>query len=191
MLFRSLGVAINAEHTVTFIGNKRGLFTGAAPAFTGAVHYRDLQVPADIYQVRQATCRKLDLTALYSLLPARSALTHKGQCGHVLAVGGDHGTAGAIAMACAAAARVGSGLISAATRPAHVSAIVGSMPEVMVHGVSNKQELEQLLPRASVLAVGPGLGQGSWAEQLMQTVDAAEGPRVLDADALKIGRAHV
>jgi NAD(P)H-hydrate epimerase len=44
---------------------------------------------------------------LRALLPPRRANTHKGESGHVLCVGGNHGSGGAIAMAAeAACARV-------------------------------------------------------------------------------------
>ena len=40
------GVAVKATATTTFIGVKRGLLTGRAPALVGSLSYSDLQVPA-------------------------------------------------------------------------------------------------------------------------------------------------
>ncbi len=181
-----LGVTINAQHTVSFIGNKRGLFTASGPARTGTVHFADLGVPADIYVRQAAGCRRLQLNRLHQLLPPRSILAHKGDCGHLLAIGGDAGTAGAVSMAAEAAARVGAGLVSVATRYEHVAIIVARTPEVMAHGINSGNELAELLDRPGVFAIGPGLGQGGWAEQLLQTLDGAHGIRVLDADALNM-----
>ena len=45
----ALGAAVRAEVTVTFIGLKQGLFTGAGPDHCGAVVFEDLQVPVEIY----------------------------------------------------------------------------------------------------------------------------------------------
>jgi NAD(P)H-hydrate epimerase len=56
----------------------------------------------------------------------------------------------------------------------------------MAHGVEARGELEALLDRASAVAVGPGLGQGAWAEQLLQCVTGTRLPLVLDADALNL-----
>ncbi len=55
-------------------------------------------------------------------LPARPFNAHKGQFGHVLIVGGDRGTGGAVLLGAEAALRCGAGLVSVATRPEHVPA---------------------------------------------------------------------
>ncbi|KKL57773.1 hypothetical protein LCGC14_2232030, partial [marine sediment metagenome] len=44
----ALGVAIEADVTVTFIGLKQGLLTGRGAALCGELIYNDLSVPADI-----------------------------------------------------------------------------------------------------------------------------------------------
>jgi len=56
----------------------------------------------------------------------------------------------------------------------------------MVSGVVSGQELEPLLERPGTLAVGPGLGQTPWSEQLLQQVAASQLPAVMDADALNL-----
>lgn len=187
---RVLADAVFAEHTISFIGLKRGLLTGAAPDYTGSLHFADLSVPKSVFDsiIEQgaAACERLDLASLKQSLPARKATAHKGHFGHVMITGGDSGMAGATAMASQAACRIGAGLISCATRPEHISAIVSRNPEVMVHGVISGQEIEPLLPRASVVVVGPGLGQGSWGEQLLQKVAKLSVPLVVDADALNL-----
>ncbi|MEE8059547.1 MAG: NAD(P)H-hydrate dehydratase [Pseudomonadales bacterium] len=181
-----LGEAVYAEHTVSFIGLKQGLLTGAGPDYTGRLHYADLSVPERVFKQVAASAERLDLNALKSLLPPRQATAHKGQFGHLMVTGGDSGMAGAAAMASQAACRVGAGLISCATRPEHISAIVSRCPEVMVHGVISGQEIEPLLALATVVVIGPGLGRGSWGEQLLQQVFTLSVPLVVDADALNI-----
>ena len=61
-----------------------------------------------------------------------------------------------------AALRCGAGLVSVATRPEHVSAGLARLPETMWLGVSSANQLMGVLERASVLVVGPGLGQAAW-----------------------------
>ena len=56
----------------------------------------------------------------------------------------------------------------------------------MASGVGGPQELEPLLQRASVIALGPGLGQRAWGHALWHTAIAAGKPMVLDADALNL-----
>ena len=181
-----LGDAVRAQQTVSFIGLKQGLLTGAGPDYTGDLHFSDLSVPSSVLASAAVSSQRLDLSQLKTVLPARQSTAHKGQFGHVMVTGGDSGMAGAAAMASQSVCRVGAGLISCATRPEHITAIVSRCPEVMVHGVISGQEIEPLLERASVVVIGPGLGQRSWGEQLLQKVFALDVPLVVDADALNI-----
>jgi ADP-dependent NAD(P)H-hydrate dehydratase / NAD(P)H-hydrate epimerase len=183
---RVLGSAVKAHHTVSFIGLKQGLLTGSGPDYTGTVHFNDLSVPEQIYDQVDSHAVRLDLSVLASKLAKRTKGAHKGHFGHVWIAGGDSGMAGAALMSSHAACRVGAGLISCATRPEHISAMVSRCPEVMVHGVISGQEVEPLLASATVIVVGPGLGMGPWGEQLLQKVMQLPVPLVVDADALNI-----
>ena len=106
--------------------------------------------------------------------------------GTVAVVGGDHGMAGAAAMAAEAALRCGAGLVRVATRPEHVAALVARTPEVMPVGIDSGGDFDPVLAAADVLVVGPGLGQSPWSEHLLQRSLAAGKPLVLDADALNL-----
>lgn len=180
------GIAVQADVTVSFIGLKRGLLTGRGPAVCGDVVLRDLDVSAEVYGGVQAEVERLDLGLLLAELPRRARDAHKGHFGHVLVVGGDIGFGGAVAMAAEAALRVGAGLVSVATRPGHVAAILARRPELMVKGVESGQELEPWLDGPTVLVVGPGLGRSPWSEQLLQKAVKTGLPMVVDADALNI-----
>jgi NAD(P)H-hydrate epimerase len=191
---RRLGVAVIADMTITFIGVKQGLLTGDAPDHVGELHFADLDVPPAVYERVSPASRRLALDELFACLPPLAVTSHKGRFGHALVVGGDLGMAGAAIMAAEAAARCGAGLVSAATRPSNVPGFNARRPEVMAHGVEARADLESLLERASAVAVGPGLGQSAWAEQLLQRVSETGLPLVLDADALNLlarGRAVV
>lgn len=181
-----LGAAVRADCTVTFIGVKRGLLTASAPDYTGTLYFADLEVPDVVFAGVDDVVDRLQLDVLSSLLPPRLPSTHKGHCGHVLVVGGDTGMAGAALMAAQAAGRSGAGLVSCATRPENVAAIVSRCPEVMARPVSNGQQLQEVLERASVVVIGPGLGREPWGEQMLQRVLHSSLPLVVDADALNI-----
>lgn len=181
-----LGEAVYAADTITFIGVKQGLLTGAAPDYTGVLWFSDLDVPAEVYAEAEPGSVRLDLEVAMSLLPPRCPTAHKGQSGHVLVVGGDRGMAGAAVMASQAAARTGAGLTSCATRPEHVAALVSRCPEVMAHGADNGQAVAALIEKASVMVIGPGLGAGPWGEQMLQRALHSALPLVVDADALNL-----
>ena len=77
--------------------------------------------------------RQLLFKELIKCLPPREKESYKGDYGHTLLVGGDSGFSGAIRLASEAALRVGSGLVSVATRAEHAVSLTMSRPEVMCH----------------------------------------------------------
>ena len=119
-------------------------------------------------------------------LPGRDPRAHKGQFGHVLLVGGDRGFGGSITLSAHAALRCGAGLVSLATRPEHVAAALVRVPEVMALGVLSANQLMGVLAQATVLVVGPGLGQAPWGRSLLSAAAQAKMPQVWDADALNL-----
>jgi NAD(P)H-hydrate epimerase len=122
------------------------------------------------------------------LLAPRARDSHKGDYGHVLVIGGDHGFGGAALMAAEAALRSGAGLTSLCTRPEHIGALLQRRPELMVRGIENSSDLAELGGRATVLVVGPGLGQSAWSRDCLQLAlrlgAERQLPIVLDADGL-------
>ena len=119
-------------------------------------------------------------------LPARAPDAHKGQFGHVLLIGGDRGFGGSIMLSAQAVLRCGAGLVSLATRPEHVPGALTRLPEVMTLGVSSANQLMGVLAHASVLVVGPGLGQAPWGRSLLSAAAQAKILQVWDADALNL-----
>lgn len=181
-----LGGAVRAAITVTFIGRKLGLYLGAGPDHAGEICFADLGVPLDAVSHVQPVLRLFEASALARLLPPRARTAHKGHFGHVLVIGGNLGMGGAARLAGEAALRAGAGLVSVATRPENVAPIVGSRPELMAHGIRTAADLDQLLSRATVIAVGPGMGQDAWARGLWARILEASQPKVVDADALNL-----
>lgn len=183
---RVMGTAVRADSTVTFIGRKQGLYTGAAPDCCGRIHFDALGVPAAVFEAVAATTTLLDEGIIPALLRPRSRLAHKGNAGHVLVIGGDLGFSGAARMAAEAAGRVGAGLVSVATHPDNAGAINIARPELMVRGVADAAALDPLLATASVIAIGPGLGRREWGRKLLLHALRGNQPAVVDADALNI-----
>lgn len=181
-----LGAAIRAARTVTFIGLKAGFYLGEGPDHVGMISYDALQVPRDAFEHVSAIAQRISEGEIAELLPPRPRTGHKGQNGDVLIVGGGIGMPGAARLAGEAALRSGAGRVTVATHPDNVAAIVGGRPELMCRGVKNSAELESLIPRADVVAVGPGLGQDEWSRSMLEVTLRAARPSVLDADALNL-----
>ncbi|KAG5509456.1 hypothetical protein JKF63_06766 [Porcisia hertigi] len=195
------GACVKADHTATFICLKPGLLTGKARDYVGQLHYRSLglgewmMAPA---RMEAALCRRVALDDVYGYFSTpRSASAHKGSCGKVVLVGGDHGYGGAVLMSAEACLTAGAGLTRVLTRHEYVAPLLTRCPEAMVSAVSAESvvELEQQLTEsfewATTLAVGPGLGTGTFGQvALTAALRHAEAHKnktlVLDADALNL-----
>lgn len=116
-------------------------------------------------------------------LAPRAPEAHKGNFGQVFVLGGGPGMGGALALACTAAYRSGAGLVTAIGHPSAVPYLAAHLPEALwwdwPAGFS-------MLPERAVLAVGPGMGQGLAAHNLLQEIGGLSGFQVWDADALNI-----
>ena len=177
-----MGCAVKADCTVSFIGLKQGLLTGQAADYCGELSYASLAVPEAIFQAVLPSAVRVVKTPL----PRRDRCSHKGNYGHVLIVGGDLGYSGAARLAGEAALRVGAGLVSIATRTEHAGLMNLNRPELMCHGVETAGQLAVLLEKASVVVIGPGLGQSDWAKELFMATINAHKPLIVDADGLNL-----
>ncbi|GAE55440.1 hypothetical protein XPR_2075 [Xanthomonas arboricola pv. pruni MAFF 301420] len=85
-----------------------------------------------------------------------------------------------------AALRSGAGLVQVATRAEHVAPLLARCPEAMVRSVQSDEDIAALADAANVVALGPGLGQDPWAQQLWRAVLASDSAVVIDADGLNL-----
>jgi len=129
----------------------------------------------------------------------RAAGANKGNFGHVLVVGGSVGRSGAPSMTSLGALRAGAGLVTAAVPAAVLGTVAAVAPELMTFPLKanaagqisatnlTAAALKGLTAGKTVLAIGPGLGQGAeTAKFVAGLLSAAKIPAVIDADALNI-----
>jgi NAD(P)H-hydrate epimerase len=122
--------------------------------------------------------------ALAGLLPRRESNAYKNQFGRIGVVAGSKGFVGAALMTSQGALRAGAGLVEVFV-PREIYEIVAgaAFMEAMVKPVTSYRHL--LKEKPNVWAVGPGLGK-SRAVELLEFVEKATQPMVLDADGLNI-----
>ncbi len=178
--------AVRATATLTFIALKQGMFLGEGPEHCGDLQFDALQVARVPIE---PALRRLAYDVLAESMPPRPRRSHKSQFGRVLVVGGGKGMPGAVRMAGEAALRVGAGLVTVASLPAHLAAVTAPRPELMFCAVHDACDVSAAMANADVVAVGPGLGRDAWAASVLEAVLAARVPGqrlVLDADALNM-----
>ncbi len=182
------GNCIKADLTVTFVGLKRGLFTGQARNYVGEIAFDALTIPTQAYQQLEPASQVeiISDNILQQKLKPRAKCSHKGHFGHVLLIGSDEGMTGAIRLAAEAALRSGAGLVSVATHPSHSTTLNLGRPEIMVHGVAHSDALKPLIEKSTVIVIGPGLGLSAWSRSLFTKTIRSNLPTIIDADALNL-----
>lgn len=181
-----MGSAVQADVTITFVGMKQGLLTSEGPDVCGELVFSDLEIPASVYDSIEPAAQRISLASIGHGLCTRKAASHKGDFGHLMIIGGDHGMGGSVILAAEAAVRCGAGLVTVVTRPEHVPSVLARIPEVMCVGVNSGQDLEPLMSEPTAIVLGPGLGKSAWGQQLLQQVMFTDLPIVAGGDALSI-----
>jgi hydroxyethylthiazole kinase-like uncharacterized protein yjeF len=182
----AIGRAVAADMTVTFIGCKRGLYTADGPDYAGEVRFYDLETPQSVRDSEPEYGTLIQESFLIDVLPQRRRNSHKGSYGWMLGVGGNRGMSGAVRLAGEAALRSGAGKVTLATRSEHAALVNLACPELMVRGVEQAQQIQELLGQVDVLVTGTGLGQTSWSDDMLQACLKATVPVVIDADGLNL-----
>jgi ADP-dependent NAD(P)H-hydrate dehydratase / NAD(P)H-hydrate epimerase len=181
-----LGEAVRADSTVTFVGLKTGLFLGEGPERTGRLFFDDLEIPVPDIPQFSPRLQRITETCVVQALPHRPRQAHKGDFGRVLIIGGGIGMPGAARLCGEACLRVGAGLVTVATAPENLMAIVVARPELICLPLTSPDVLAPALARADVIAIGPGLGRSAWAQELVRLTLECDKPLVVDADALNL-----
>ena len=186
---RSRGSVVMADVTVTFIGKKIGQMMGQGPDACGHIIVDTLQLDAMLETVSPVTSL-LTPERCAGWIGPRPRYCHKNDFGHVLVVGGNLGMPGSVLITAEAALRVGAGLVSIATHPQYAAQALSALPEAMIYGIHHIETLQDLLKKASVCVIGPGLGDDVWARELFQQIIGSHLPMVVDASALRLLSEH-
>ncbi len=170
----SAGVALRCVATVTMIGDKPGLHTGAALDYVGQLSVADLgtgEFPAaDGLLVGGDWVRQR--------LRTRPVTSHKGSFGTVCIIGGAQGMSGAALLAGRGAMAAGAGKVYIAGPDG--PAFDPSQPQLMT------RDTEEALDDVSAVAIGCGLGSSHAAGVLLGRAIVSPAALVLDADALNL-----
>ena len=183
-----LGMAVNADITITFAFPKVGHLLFPGRDYVGTLEVWDIGLPGtfaglvDRYMLEECDPAQC--------LAKRPANCHKGTFGHVGILAGSRGMTGAGRLAALAALRTGAGLVTwgyPASEPIQPPAEAMTWPLTAHKGRISGQdaELQEFLHGKTVLAIGPGLGRGPETDDMARRLAlAADMPVVWDADAL-------
>ena len=210
-----LGAAVKADRTVTFGFEKVGM--RFAKEYCGKVSVHEIGfflpewVGAKGVGEAGAVCTSYDREDLPERLPHRSPEGNKGGFGRVLVIAGSRDISGAAFLAAEAAYRTGCGLVKVLTHENNREMLQQRLPEALLstYGdpstdgsgrVSGNLSTDCLdgsgkvvddIRWASVIILGPGLGQTDAAWKLTEKVlREASCPVIVDADAINLLAEH-
>jgi hydroxyethylthiazole kinase-like uncharacterized protein yjeF len=184
-----LGVAVNANVTVTFFRRKPGHLLAPGRFQCGEISVADIGIKDDVLAELRPQVFAAEPALWQSLLPHPNPAGHKYDRGHVLVLSGDLNHTGAARLAARAALRSGAGLVSVGSPAAALMVNAAHLTAIMLVQADNPAELAEVLsdPRKNAVVIGPALGVGSRTRAMVETALRAAGPQrrfVLDADAL-------
>lgn len=186
---QALTVNFEAQITLTFLGLKQGFYLCSHNILnTGKIILLDLN--KTVLKTTKSNSTLFGFDDIGKILPERKQDTHKGNHGKLAILAGDEGMGGAGILTAMSALMSGAGVIKLLTRKAHIAPALAQIPEVMVIGGDNAQDLELKFGWEDVLVAGPGFFKNYWSEQNLYKVLAysqkSKSRLVIDAGALSM-----
>ncbi len=185
-------MAVRADITVTMGFCKSGFLLHDAMNYIGSLRVVDIGIPEALSNKIVSSTRCLDSGHVASLLQRRARISHKGNYGHLLVVGGSAGMSGAPVLCARAALRAGSGLVTVACPEAIQPTVAQGCTEAMTLGLPaiNSAAVGRLKDASQnkkfdAMILGPGLGRDADTQDfVLKALEDLELPMVVDADAL-------
>lgn len=179
-------IAVKANKTVTFAAYKAGLLLFPAADFSGEIVCSDISIPNKLLE--EIEINILNSEYIKNIMPERKANSHKGDYGRIFIIGGSVGMAGAVALCCYGAFKVGAGIVTACV-PEEINDIVQcSCVQAMTYPVDFEKDVDKIIQKMQgydVILFGNGIGREEYNVDLLEAVlKSAKVPVVIDADGL-------
>lgn len=132
---------------------------------------------------------QLNEEILHKVITKRPEISHKGTFGRVVLIGGNQQYGGAIIMSAEACIKSGAGLTTVVTAEKNHSALHARLPEAMVLAFWETTMIYQVIEKADVVLIGPGLGLDKTALTLLKGVLKSQKEQqwlVIDGSAISL-----
>lgn len=191
-----MGIAVEADYTVTFGLPKRGHLLYPGAKYSGKLFIEDIGFPKELLKSEKLNVDLLMKEDISPLIPLRQKYSHKGNYGHVLIVAGSKGKTGAALMAAKACLRVGAGLVTLGVPESLSDVFQSRVSEEMTLFLPDRGDgtlsqkaikiiIDFLNDKATTLAIGPGIGVSSDTKKIIENlIKNLTVPMVIDADGI-------
>ncbi|MDD6380845.1 MAG: NAD(P)H-hydrate dehydratase [Lachnospiraceae bacterium] len=131
--------------------------------------------------------RALQESQIKNLLPKRIADSNKGTYGRLLDIAGQKECAGCAILSAFSALRTGVGMVRVLSHKNNFIPLMNTVPEVLFSSDRNSESVCDSMDWATAVLIGPGIGRGRRAEEMLDTVLMSENmPLVIDADGINL-----
>ncbi|MEP6463272.1 MAG: NAD(P)H-hydrate dehydratase [Frankiaceae bacterium] len=178
------GVAVRADVTVTFGTRKPGLVVSPGASYAGIVECVDIGL-----ELPDARLTMLDAQDVAARIPQADAGSNKYRRGVVGIVAGSETYTGAAVLATGGALRSGAGMVRYVGPPHPAEVVRHRWPEAVVT-VTEEGADPTVAGQVQAWVVGPGLGTGEAAENVVAAVLRTDVPVLVDADGLTVLSRH-
>jgi NAD(P)H-hydrate epimerase len=189
------GPAVGADRTYTLCRPKLPLALEPGALHAGRWRVLPIGIPDEVVAAEQPDLEWLDADAVRGLVSHRPPHAHKGTYGHLLAVAGSSGKAGAAVLVARGALRAGVGLVTVATGKSVRVEVASQQSEMMTEALPETRSgglartaataAARLLADRDALALGPGLGTAAETRAaVVSLVSRRKCAAVVDADGL-------
>ncbi|GJM30126.1 MAG: bifunctional NAD(P)H-hydrate repair enzyme [Cyclobacteriaceae bacterium] len=183
------GEIVRADHTISFQVPKLAFFLPQNYKYAGDWQVVDIGLDRRFIDSLQSNWESVDQLLVSAFKRKQNRFAHKGVFGHALLVAGSKGKVGAAILAARAALRSGLGLLTVHIPDCGYVAMQTSVPEAMCQVDADQEVITEVkeVAKYQVIGIGPGLGQqAETVKSVMQVIQEARYPLVVDADALNI-----
>lgn len=184
-----MGVAVDADKTVTFGTRKAGQLLGEGKAYSGEVVVKDVGFVKHAYEkvVENNPSEVYECFTVNDLkrIPKRIRTSNKGTYGTVHVIGGGADMSGAAALSATAAYRCGAGLVKVYAKENNLNALKILIKEAVILGFSDFDKAS-ISEQKDIVIIGPGLSVTEETIELVREVLTLKCKIVLDADALNV-----
>lgn len=192
-----LGCAVKADLTVTYGFYKLGQMLYEAADYCGRVICREMGINEHSFLGAVPHWYTLCEESAETFLPVREAGGNKGTFGKVLVIAGSSQACGAAVLAARSAFRMGVGMVKTVTAVDNRDIFLQSVPESMLLTYQETEtdaqrekfmtSLQESFDWADVILIGPGIGTGNKAKELLEKcLTDTKLPILIDADGLNL-----
>ncbi len=189
------GVAVEADHTITFCCPKIPHIFPPAENYVGELEVADISIPDQAVLDEKTFINLVEKELVYALLPQRRRDAHKGHFGHALIISGSRGKSGAASLVARSALKAGAGLVTVAAPDTAQKTLATQSTEMMTEPIPETKDgsistkalplLLELAKDKDLISIGPGITRDKQTKATIRSfVKKTKMPVLIDADGL-------